>query len=31
MNLIEYAQHDGLGLAEMIRNGDITQTEAAES
>jgi len=30
MNLTEYAQCDGLGLAEMIRNGDITPTEAAE-
>ena len=30
MNLTEYAQCDGLGLAEMIRNGDITSTEAAE-
>jgi amidase len=30
MNLTEYAQCDGLGLAELIRNGDITPTEAAE-
>ncbi len=30
MNLTEYAQYDGLGLAAMIRRGDITPTEAAE-
>jgi len=30
MNLVEYAQYDGLGLAETIRNGDISPTEAAE-
>lgn len=30
MNLTEYAQYDGLGLAEIIRNGDVTPTEAAE-
>ena len=30
MNLTEYAQYDGLGLAELIRNGDIAPTEAAE-
>ncbi len=30
MNLTEYAQYDGLGLAEAIRNGDVTPTEAAE-
>ena len=30
MNLTEYAQCDGLGLAEMIRKGDITPTEAGE-
>ncbi|CAB1056516.1 hypothetical protein D1BOALGB6SA_1253 [Olavius sp. associated proteobacterium Delta 1] len=30
MNLVEYAQYDGLGLAEIIRQGDITPTEAAE-
>ena len=30
MNLTEYAQYDGLGLAEVIRNGDIKATKAAE-
>ncbi len=30
MNLTEYAQCDGLGLAEMIRSGDITPAEATE-
>jgi amidase len=30
MNLSEYAQYDGLGMAEMIRNGEITPVEAAE-
>ena len=30
MNLVEYAQYDGLGLADVIRNQDITPTEVAE-
>jgi len=30
MNLTEYAHYDGLGLAEIIRKGDLTPTEAAE-
>ncbi len=30
MNLTEYAQYDGLSLAEMIRNGDLSSTEATE-
>ncbi len=30
MNLAEYAQYDGLGLADVIRNQDITPTEVAE-
>ena len=30
MNLTEYAQCDGLDLAEMIRSGDITPAEVAE-
>jgi len=29
MNLAEYARYDGLGLAEIIRKGDITPVEAA--
>ena len=30
MNLSEYAQHDGLGLAQLIAKGDISATEAAQ-
>ncbi len=30
MNLSEYAQYDGLGLAEIIRSREITPTEVAE-
>ncbi len=30
MNLDEYARYDGLGLAEIIRKGDIKPVEAAE-
>ena len=30
MNLTEYAQYDGLGLAEIIRSGEFTSTEAAQ-
>jgi len=30
MNLTEYAQYDGLGLAAIIRSGDMTPAEAAE-
>ena len=30
MNLAEYSQYDGLGLAEIIRKGDLSSTEAAE-
>jgi len=30
MNLDEYARYDGLGLAEIIRKGDIPPAEAAE-
>ena len=30
MNLSEYAQYDGLGLAEVIRKRDVTPTEVAE-
>ena len=30
MNLSEYAQYDGLGLAEIIRDREITPTEVAE-
>jgi amidase len=30
MNLSEYAQYDGLGLAEVIRRGDVAPTEVAK-
>ena len=30
MNLSEYGQYDGLGLAEIIRNREMTPTEVAE-
>ena len=30
MNLVEYSHYDGLGLAEIIRKGDLSSTEAAE-
>lgn len=30
MNLAEYARYDGMGLAEIIRNREITPVEAAE-
>ena len=29
MNLAEYAQHDGLGLAELVKNGEVTTNELA--
>ena len=30
MNLTEYARHDGLGLAELIRRREVTAKEVAE-
>lgn len=29
MNLAEYAQHDGLGLAELVKRGNVTTNELA--
>jgi amidase len=30
MNVAEYSRHDGLGLAGLVRNGDVTARELAE-
>ena len=30
MRLDEYAAHDGLGLAELLRNGEVTARELGE-
>lgn len=30
MNLEEYAQYDGMGLAELVRNGEVSCNELAE-
>ncbi len=30
MIVFEYAQHDGLGLAELVRNGEVAPRELAE-
>ena len=30
-NFSEYTQYDAVGLAELIRNGDVTQEEVLEA
>ena len=31
MSFNDYTQYDGLGLAELVRNGDVTASELAEA